>query len=281
MDDDALLPITDPSEIKGLLAELPVVVDEEQFVNLVSGFPRRYLSNTPRLELIKHFFLLQSLRDQTVISSLSREGDSPRHWKLVLVTRDRESVFASISGTLSCFGMSIRTAEAFGNRAGLALDTFGFRDPDRLFEDSSQRDRFQKLLEAVLEGSEGFEVDFRSRWNRSLAVKRPDIRVSISNDSHPTASHLRFEGPDHFGLLFGLSRFLADRGHVIEVASIQTTKNQVCDDFYISQNGEKLDAREVSAISTDLQTLMEELVSHRQSIDVILGGGLNPLTVDG
>jgi hypothetical protein len=103
MENNAFLPITDPKEIKALLEELPLVVNEEKFIDLVTGFPRRYLLNTPRMELIKHFLLLQGLLDQTAISSMSREG-AGENWTLVLGTRDRESLFTSISGALSCFG---------------------------------------------------------------------------------------------------------------------------------------------------------------------------------
>ena len=272
MEDNAFLPITDPKEIKALLAELPLVVNEDQFVDLVTGFPRRYLLNTPRLELVKHFLLLQGLLNQTAISSISREGDG-EHWTLVLATRDRGSLFASVSGTLSCFGASIHSAEGFANRVGLGLDIFQFQDPDGLFEDSAQREKTQEYIEAISQNYESFENEFCHRWNRSGAVDTATISVVIDNESHPTASHLRFQGPDHFGLLFVLSRLLMERDHVIEVASISTLGDQVRDDFYITQHGEKIGTKEVLVVSKGLQISMEELLSHRQEISTIFSKG--------
>jgi UTP:GlnB (protein PII) uridylyltransferase len=268
MENNAFLPITDPKEIKALLEELPLVVNEEKFIDLVTGFPRRYLLNTPRMELIKHFLLLQGLLDQTAISSMSREG-AGENWTLVLGTRDRESLFTSISGALSCFGASICSAEGFANRAGLGLDIFRFQDPAGLFEDSSQREKIQESIEAISGNSESFENEFCRRWNCSGAVDTTAISVVVDNDSHPTASHLRFQGPDHFGLLFVLSRLLTDRGHVIGVVSISTEGDQVHDDFYITQNGEKLNAKEFLMVSRKLQIFMEDALSHRQDISVI------------
>jgi UTP:GlnB (protein PII) uridylyltransferase len=78
-----------------------------------------------------------------------------------------------------------------------------------------------------------------------------------------------FPGPDHFGLLFVLSRLLTDRGHVIGVVSISTEGDQVHDDFYITQNGEKLNAKEFLMVSRKLQIFMEDALSHRQDISVI------------
>lgn len=268
MEDNAVFPITDPTEIRALLDELPLVVNEEQFIDLVTGFPRRYLLNTPRMELIKHFLLLQGLLNRTAISSISREGDS-ENWTLVLGTRDRESLFASISGILSCFGASIRSAEGFANRAGLGLDIFQFQDPDGLLEDSAQREKIQESIEAISGSHESFENEFCCRWNCSGVVDTVALSVVIDNESHPTASHLNFQGPDHFGLLFVLSRLLTDRGHVIEVASISTKGDQVHDDFYITQNGGKLDAKEALMVSKGLQIFMGDLLSHRQEISAI------------
>ena len=117
------LPITEPEEIVALLDELPLAVDRDSFVGFVRGFPRGYLVNTPRLEIVKHYLLRQNLGDKQVISSLSPQNG---FWRLLLLTRDRRKLFSRITGTLSCFGMDISLAEAFSNANSMVLDTFMF-----------------------------------------------------------------------------------------------------------------------------------------------------------
>jgi len=45
---------------------------------------------------------------------------------LTIVARDRPSLFASLAGAITSFGMDILKAEAFSNVNGLILDTFVF-----------------------------------------------------------------------------------------------------------------------------------------------------------
>ena len=65
------------------------------------------------------------------------------HFELTVVTADRPYLFASITGTLAAWGMSIVKADAFANAAGIILDTFRFIDLHRTLElNPSERDRF-------------------------------------------------------------------------------------------------------------------------------------------
>ena len=58
-----------------------------RFQEFILGFPRSYLSNTLRLEIVKHYLLTESLGSQTSIAYLCAADEGL--WKLVLVTRDR------------------------------------------------------------------------------------------------------------------------------------------------------------------------------------------------
>ena len=101
-------PITETLEVEALLDELPIAVERGHFIDFVRGFPRKYLVTTPRVEIVKHYFLMEGLKEKDIISSLSRGRE---FWKLSLVTRDRESLFSRICGCLSCFGMDIFEAQ--------------------------------------------------------------------------------------------------------------------------------------------------------------------------
>ncbi len=68
----ALRPIVEPREVGAFLQRVPLAVDRGHFIDFVLGFPHKYLAGTPAAEVLKHYVLMEALRDKAVISSLSR-----------------------------------------------------------------------------------------------------------------------------------------------------------------------------------------------------------------
>lgn len=244
-------PVTDPREIEDLLAEAPLAIDRERFLSFALGFPRKYLFNTPRIEIVKHYLLFEGSRGTGVVSSLARQE---REWKLSLMTPNRTLLFSRIVACLSCYGANIRSAEAFANSGEMVLDTFLFEDTERRFNEEHERSRFQRLLEEAVEGKVDLNDRIRERWEQ---VRLPgDVRldVQVDNDSHESATRLQLRSSDHFGLLYLISQVIATEGCSIEVASIQTVGGEVIDDFFITYNGAK--------IPLFKQRSLEERLSH-------------------
>lgn len=233
MIDSGDLPIADPAEVQAFLRGLPLALDRE-FTRFVLGFPRKYLALTPRAEIVKHYGLMASLGTKAVISSLARDGE---HWKLSLVTRDRKALFSRIAGTLTCHGMNITAAEAFANASAVVLDTFRFTDDERHFDEDAQRRTFQGFLEDAVEGKVALEPLLRERLGRLAPVPEAALAVEMDNDSHPSATRVRLECRDRFGLLYVVSRCISEAGLDIEVASVQTAGARVHDEFYVTQAG--------------------------------------------
>lgn len=231
------LPITDAKEVEALLDELPIAVKREHFVNFVLGFPRKYLVSTPRVEIVKHYLLMEGLGDKPVISSLSREKDL---WKLSLVTRDRRFLFSRICAGLSCFGMNIVEAQAFANANSLVLDTFQFLDSENYFGDDEHRRNFHHLMEEVVEGNKDLEPLLRRRWEQIMPSELEAFAVELDNDTHPSATRLALDCHDHFGLLYLVSRCISEGGYDIEIAYVQTPGREVHDEFYLTHKGAKL-----------------------------------------
>ncbi len=226
----SLLPITDVSEVEALLEELPIAVQGERFTRFVLGFPRKYLISTPRAEIVKHYLLVESLADRPVISSLAKEGAL---WKLCLVTGDRKFLFSRLAGTLSYFGMHIVTAEAFANVNSLVLDTFHFADRKSYFAETNPRQNFQHFLEEAVQGKTDLESLLKTR--------------------------LILDCPDHFGLLYLVSRCISEEGHNIEMAYVETPGNRAYDCFYLSHRGGKLSESMQRELRTRLKHLGERL----------------------
>ena len=235
-----LAPIVDAHEVAAFLQRVPVAVDRGHFVDFALGFPHKYLAATPAGDVLKHYMLMEALRDKAVISSLSHEASLS---KLCLVARDRRALFSRIAGTLSSFGMDIVAAEAFANANSRVLDTFTFKDARNRFADDRERRQFQVLLERVVEGQEDVGPALRARLepvHRALA--QDPLDVSFDDAAHPEATGVTVVGPNHFGLLYLLSRTFAEGGYNIEVAVVETPEERVRDQFFLTKDGGKLTA---------------------------------------
>ena len=233
MIDSGDLPIADPAEVQAFLRGLPLALDKG-FTRFVLGFPRKYLARTPRAEIVKHYGLMASMGTKAVISSLARDGE---HWKLSLVTRDRKALFSRIAGALTSHGMNITAAEAFANASAVVLDTFHFTDDERHFDEDAQRRTFQGFLEDAVEGKVALEPLLRERLGRLSPLPEGEFAIEMDDDSHPSATRVRLECRDRFGLLYVVSRCISEAGLDIELASVHTANARVHDEFYLTRAG--------------------------------------------
>jgi UTP:GlnB (protein PII) uridylyltransferase len=218
---------------------VPLAVDRGHFVEFVLGFPHKYLTATPAAEVLKHYMLMQSLREKEVISSIS--GGDGSLARLNLVARDRRALFSRIAGTLSTFGMDIVGAEAFANANSQVLDTFTFVDPRHRFAADAERRQFQVLLEQAVAGKADVDGPLRDGLApvRRHLMQEPLV-VDFDSHAHPQATEVTVSGPNHFGLLYLLSRCFSEGGYDIEMAYVQTPDDRVRDQFFLTREGEKL-----------------------------------------
>ncbi|MGA7171152.1 MAG: HD domain-containing protein, partial [Candidatus Sulfotelmatobacter sp.] len=102
-----------------------------KFRDFVEGFPQRYLQVHSAEEVMRHMEMAEQLGHDAVQVDLKRG----RHWyELTLVTRDRPSLFATLTGVLAAWGMNIVKANAFSNQAGTVVDSLYFTDRFRTLE---------------------------------------------------------------------------------------------------------------------------------------------------
>jgi [protein-PII] uridylyltransferase len=221
----------------------------------LEGFPRRYTATRTPEQIAAHYALACQLANQSIAVEIHpRSG----RFELTVVTADRPYLFASITGTLAAWGMSIVKADAFDNAAGIILDTFTFVDIHRTLElNPSERDRFRQNLIEVIQGT--LELDkLLSGRARAGAASRPKIPVAPSmrfdNRSSSHSTLLELVALDRAGLLFDVSSCLADQGCNIEIALIDTEGQRAIDVFYLTCRGGKLDALTQQAAGNALRS---------------------------
>ena len=224
----------------------------------LEGFPERYVRTRTPEQVRTHYQMSKRFAEDAVqLDFRYAAGVS----ELTLVTRDRAQLFANMAGALAAWGMNIVTPDAFSNRQGVVVDSFRFTDSFRTLEmNESEHERFVKSVHDVMTGVLSVEklLAGRKRGRRKAPKVVVEARVEFDDESSSHSTLLEVVAQDTPGLLRALSLTLAARGCNIEVALVDTEGETAIDVFYLTHDGEKLDAAEQAVLRRELIEAMEE-----------------------
>jgi [protein-PII] uridylyltransferase len=230
-----------------------------KFKDFVEGFPQRYLRVHSAEEVMRHMEMAEEFGHDPVQVDLKRG----RHWyELTLVTKDRASLFATLTGVLAAWGMNIVKAHAFSNQAGTVVDTLYFTDRFRTLElNLSEWDRFKRSIAAVLAGEADLDkmLRDRQRGEKSVRVKVVvETRIDFDDECSSTSTLLQVIAQDRPRLLHKISSCLSHQKCNIEIALIDTEGQMAIDAFYLTSGGKKLTAEHQKKVE---KALVDELKS--------------------
>jgi len=230
-----------------------------KFKDFVEGFPQRYLRVHSAEDVMRHMEMAEEFGHDPVQVDLKRG----RHWyELTLVTKDRASLFATLTGVLAAWGMNIVKANAFSNQAGTVVDTLYFTDRFRTLElNLSEWERFKRSIAAVLAGEADLEkmLRDRQRGEKGARVKvMVETRIDFDDECSSTSTLLQVIAQDRPRLLHRISSCLSHQRCNIEIALIDTEGQMAIDVFYLTSGGKKLTAEHQKKVE---KALMDELKS--------------------
>ena len=230
-----------------------------KFKDFVEGFPQRYLRVHSAEDVMRHLEMAEEFGHDAVQVDLKRG----RHWyELTLVTKDRASLFATLTGVLAAWGMNIVKAHAFSNQAGTVVDTLYFTDRFRTLElNLSEWDRFKRSIAAVLAGAADLDkmLHDRQRGEKMTRVKVVvATRIDFDDRCSSTSTLLQVIAQDRPRLLHRISSCLSHQGCNIEIALIDTEGQMAIDAFYLTSGGKKLTAEHQKKVE---KALVDELKS--------------------
>ena len=164
--------------------------------------------------------------------------------RLTVVDADRPGLFNRVAGVIALHGLDVHAAAAYSNDRGRALAEFRVSDSVRA---ATPWARVSADVEAALAGRLALTARLAERArtygrNRPARLKVALAAVTIHNDASDGATVIEVHAPDRVGLLYHITRAMADLDLDIRLAKIETLGHQIVDSFYVvDAQGLKID----------------------------------------
>jgi [protein-PII] uridylyltransferase len=215
----------------------------EQFLETM---PDRYFLSTPESDMAGHLQLMEKFAGEGAEVGVEHfpERDCS---SVVICTRDRPGLFASITGALTALNLDIVNARIFTARDGRILDVFRIAHRGRrdAVMNEQKWHRFRATLNNVLAGKiDVSRLVEASRGSLLLQKRVPKVStaIGIDNDASEGFTIIEVFTDDRIGVLFTITHTLHQLGLSIHVAKISTNVDQVADIFYVTdERGGKIE----------------------------------------
>jgi [protein-PII] uridylyltransferase len=196
--------------------------------------PRGYVSTVPVERVAAHFGLVSRPMGAQEVRTAASEGSRPGTYELAVAAADRAGLLSMIAGALTLAGLSILTAQVFTTEDGVAIDLF---EVEGVFEADVGQDRWREVRGTLRRAVEGrLSLDHRVHAKRAhYPGPRQDVpvRVTIDNDASDFFTVVEVGAPDRLGLLFDVTRALAELQLDVHLAKVATYGVRVVDAFYV------------------------------------------------
>lgn len=242
-------------EVKG-----PVLAD------LFAGLPDRYFTENEADRIAAHMRLAQGRKGPCAIEvNHSPRGTSS---ELVLVAQDVPGLLARVAGVLFANRIDILDAAIYSREAvsgqgqGEAVDVFRIRkEPDGAVTDERRIASIQADLQAVLAGRASVEALLARRPRVPSIIDRakpevPPTEVRVDNEISPAFTVLDIFTEDKPGVLYTITRTLAEHGLDIHRSRVGVAGDRVADIFYvrdIATGGKLTDPARLNALADALK----------------------------
>ncbi len=164
---------------------------------------------------------------------------------ITVVTRNQPGVFSQIAGVMVMSGLDVISAEAFAD-AEMAASSFMVASGGN---DRIDWEPVVPMVERALDGRLAIAARVARRaeqlhkYRRRLSATPPTTSVKVDNEISAVSTVVDVHAPDSVGVLYRITRAMADIRLDIGKATVQTLGPQAVDSFYVTDSfGEKLSA---------------------------------------
>jgi [protein-PII] uridylyltransferase len=153
--------------------------------------------------------------------------------EVMVYVRDRRDLFARVCGFFDARRLSILEARIHTTRHGYALDTFIVTDHGRAAHYRELLGRIEKELTAWIAEDTGLPEPVKAKLSRHSRHFPVSPSVHLQPDERGNAYLLSITATDRMGLLYAITRVLAQHGTSVQTAKINTLGERVEDVFLI------------------------------------------------
>jgi [protein-PII] uridylyltransferase len=208
--------------------------DPAEVERFLMRMPRGYVSIVQAERVAAHFGLVARPMGAREVRTAAAEGTRPGTYELAVAAADRAGLLSMIAGALTLAGLSILTAQVFTTEDGVAVDLF---EVEGAFEAEVGEERWRDVRGTLRRAIEGrLSLDHRVHAKRAhYPEPRQDVpvRVTIDNDASDFFTVVEVGAPDRLGLLFDVTRALAELRLDVHIAKVATYGVRVVDAFYV------------------------------------------------
>jgi [protein-PII] uridylyltransferase len=226
----------------------------------VLRMPRSYFLSVEPEQAARHFSMIAPPLGAHEVRSAAVDGARPGSYELLVAAVDRPGLLSWIAGSLSLAGLSILTAQVFTTDDAAAVDLF---EVEGAFEPEIREERwreFRSVLRKVLEGRISLEHRVEDKRRHYPPPRRPSaVTVKVDQGASDFFTVIEVGAPDRIGLLYDITRTLADLHLDVHLAKVATYTDRVIDAFYVRDElGRKVqEPSQVAEIEAALRSRLE------------------------
>ncbi|WP_425274180.1 [protein-PII] uridylyltransferase [Paracoccus shanxieyensis] len=219
--------------------------------------------------------LLRGLGDDQIRIDLHPDTDRDAT-RAAFVLADHPGIFSRLAGALALVGANVVDARTYTTRDGFATAVFWLQDGDGHPYDADRLPRLRKMIERTLSGEIVAREALAGRdkpKKRESAFRFP-THVNFDNEASDVYTVIEVDTRDRPGLLYDLTRTLAESHIQIASAVIATFGAQVVDTFYVKDMfGLKLHQQQRrDTLSRKLQQAIKDGAERAEKAERPLGG---------
>ncbi len=155
--------------------------------------------------------------------------------RVVFVLEDHPGIFSRLAGAIALAGANTVDARTYTSKDGYVVATFWVQDADGTPYAESRLPRLRQLIEKILKGEMLARTALKSRdkMRKRESQFRFPTSISFDNDGSDIFTIIEVDTRDRPGLLYDITKTLADSNIYISSAQIATYGAQVVDTFYV------------------------------------------------
>ncbi|MCY4379251.1 MAG: [protein-PII] uridylyltransferase [Candidatus Dadabacteria bacterium] len=218
-----------------IVADADGEIPERKVTKILKKMPVSYFSQFSRQNILRHVKLLNSIEGKFATEVIRYE----EYDEFTVCAPDNKGIFSMFCGVLSANGLNILGARIVTTLDKKAFDVFYVERTNHLTEEEYGEvwKKVEKNLGRVLDRDIDIDelVERRKRNYSSYGRKVPEYppEIVFDNESSDKATVIEVYAHDREGLLYSITKTIAEMNLSIDYAKISTRADQVADTFYV------------------------------------------------